>query len=50
MEAHTDDFKIHTPAEWFQPEGRAIGLKRIVLALLLTEDLNPNGAKAATRS
>ena len=32
----------HTPAEWFHPEGREIGLKRIVLALclLLTEQFD----------
>ena len=29
----------HTPAEWYHPEGREIGLKRVflALALLLTE-------------
>jgi di/tripeptidase len=26
----------HTSAEWFSPEGRDLGLKRILLALLLT--------------
>jgi hypothetical protein len=25
----------HTPAEWFHPDGREIGLKRILLTLLL---------------
>jgi hypothetical protein len=26
----------HTSVEWFSPEGRDLGLKRILLALLLT--------------
>jgi tripeptide aminopeptidase len=25
----------HTPAEWFSPEGRDLGLKRIVLTMAL---------------
>jgi hypothetical protein len=25
----------HTPAEWFHPEGRELGLKRVLLTLLL---------------
>jgi di/tripeptidase len=25
----------HTPAEWFHPEGREIGLKRVLLTLML---------------
>ena len=25
----------HTPVEWFQPEGRELGLRRILLALCL---------------
>jgi hypothetical protein len=25
----------HTPSEWFHPDGREIGLKRILLTLLL---------------
>jgi hypothetical protein len=31
----------HTAAEWFQPDGRELGLRRILLALclLLTEDV-----------
>ncbi len=35
----------HTPAEWFHPDGREVGLRRIFLALcLLMRDLNPAAA------
>lgn len=35
----------HTPGEWFHPEGRDLGLKRILLALcLLMRDSDPVGA------
>ena len=35
----------HTPGEWFHPEGRDIGLRRIFLALcLLMRDLHPAAA------
>jgi tripeptide aminopeptidase len=35
----------HTPAEWFHPEGRDLGLKRIllILALLLKDPPPPRG-------
>lgn len=35
----------HTPSEWFHPEGREAGLRRIILALslLLTEEFNLEG-------
>ena len=38
----------HTPAEWFHPEGREMGLRRIVLALslLLTEEFGAIGAES----
>lgn len=42
----------HTPAEWFHPEGRELGLRRIFLTLcLLMRDLDPMAAgKPAGRS
>jgi acetylornithine deacetylase/succinyl-diaminopimelate desuccinylase-like protein len=37
----------HTPAEWFHPEGRDVGLCRIFLALcLLMRDIDPTAAAA----
>ncbi|HEV2690101.1 MAG TPA: M20/M25/M40 family metallo-hydrolase [Bryobacteraceae bacterium] len=44
----------HTPQEWFHPEGRELGLRRILLTLLLLlRDLNtthPESSRAAGKS
>ena len=38
----------HTPQEWFHPEGRELGLKRILLTLLLLlRDLDPSARTAS---
>jgi hypothetical protein len=37
----------HTPGEWYNPEGRDLGLRRILLALyLLVRDPGPRGGPA----
>ncbi len=41
----------HTPGEWFHPEGREVGLRRIFLLLcLLMRDLHPLAAAAAAET
>jgi tripeptide aminopeptidase len=41
----------HTPAEWFHPDGREAGLRRIFLALtLLMRDIHPAAAAGSTGS
>lgn len=41
----------HTPAEWFHPDGRDLGLRRIFLALcLLMRDIEPAAAAAPGRA
>ena len=38
----------HTPSEWYHPEGREVGLRRILfLATLLMRDLDPFAAAGA---